>query len=73
MCFQQTGLRCVDCGYNCHEKCADTVAKNCTKYKAVADSSLASTTLTRSGGDSGSVNSSMCILFRYINDRCATI
>lgn len=55
----KTGLRCVDCGYNCHEKCADTVAKNCTKYKAVADSSLASTTLTRSGGDSGSVNSSV--------------
>lgn len=30
-------MRCVDCGYNSHEKCVEHVAKNCTKYKAVAE------------------------------------
>jgi len=40
----------------------DTVPKNCTKYKAVADSSLSNATLTRSGGDSGSVNSSVNVM-----------
>ncbi|XP_054263415.1 myotubularin-related protein 13 [Macrosteles quadrilineatus] len=53
------GFRCVDCGYNCHEKCMETVPKNCTKYKAVADSTLSNATLTRSGGDNGSVSSSV--------------
>jgi len=48
----------VDCGHVCHDKCADAVPKNCTKYKAVADN-LQSHTLTRSGGDNGSVNSSV--------------
>jgi myotubularin-related protein 5/13 len=57
LCFQ-TGMRCVDCGYSCHEKCAEGVPKNCTKYKAVADGNLTTQTLTRSGGDSGSVTSS---------------
>ncbi|XP_043190119.1 myotubularin-related protein 13-like isoform X3 [Amphibalanus amphitrite] len=33
----KTGMRCVDCGYNSHEKCVDHVAKNCTKYKAVPE------------------------------------
>ena len=23
------GFRCVDCGYNCHEKCRPLVPKNC--------------------------------------------
>lgn len=30
----QTGLRCVDCGYNCHEKCIESVPKNCTRFKS---------------------------------------
>ena len=30
-------MRCVDCGYNSHEKCVEHVAKNCTKYKAVPE------------------------------------
>lgn len=55
----KTGMRCIDCGYSCHEKCVDSVPKNCTKYKAVADGNLTSQTLTRSGGDSGSVSSSV--------------
>ncbi|RZF38820.1 hypothetical protein LSTR_LSTR000523 [Laodelphax striatellus] len=54
----KTGLKCIDCGYSCHEKCLDAVPKNCTKYKAVADGSN-NQTLTRSGGDTGSVNSSI--------------
>lgn len=58
----KAGLRCVDCGHVCHDKCADAVPKNCTKYKAVADS-LQSHTLTRSGGDNGSVNSSKYIIY----------
>ncbi|KAK3881739.1 hypothetical protein Pcinc_013822 [Petrolisthes cinctipes] len=30
----KTGLRCVDCGYNCHEKCIESVPKNCTRFKS---------------------------------------
>lgn len=47
----------MDCGYSCHEKCTESVPKNCTKYKAVQDGA-ASQTLTRSAGDNGSINSS---------------
>lgn len=66
----QTGMRCVDCGYSCHEKCAEGVPKNCTKYKAVTDGNLTTQTLTRSGGDSGSVTSSKCYaLLVVIHDR----
>lgn len=55
----QTGLRCKDCGYSCHEKCCDNVPKTCTKYKSVSDGGhFTSQTLTRSGGDTASVNSS---------------
>lgn len=49
-------MRCMDCGYSCHEKCTDNVTKNCTKYKAVADSTLPQN-LSGSGGDNGSVSS----------------
>ena len=32
----RTGVRCVDCGYNCHEKCRDHASKTCAaKYKGV--------------------------------------
>lgn len=61
----KAGLRCVDCGHVCHDKCADAVPKNCTKYKTVTDN-LQTHTLTRSGGDNGSVNSSMNIILSYI-------
>nr|CAD7573991.1 unnamed protein product [Timema californicum] len=54
-----TGMRCVDCGYSCHEKCSEGVPKNCTKYKAVADGNLTSQTLARNVGDNGSVSSSV--------------
>ncbi|CAG5102004.1 Similar to sbf2: Myotubularin-related protein 13 (Xenopus laevis) [Cotesia congregata] len=57
----KAGLRCVDCGHICHDKCADSVPKNCTKYKTAADN-LQSHTLTRSGNDTGSVNSSVATI-----------
>lgn len=50
-----TGLRCMDCGNSYHEKCAENVPNNCTKYKAVEG---VSQTLMRSQGDNGSVASS---------------
>nr|CAH7747743.1 unnamed protein product [Callosobruchus chinensis] len=53
----KTGLRCVDCGYSCHEKCMDSVPKNCTKYKAIADTATTQTLQTNTGGDTGSVSS----------------
>lgn len=52
----QTGMRCMDCGYSCHEKCIDGVPKNCTKYKSAPDNTVTQT-LTGSGGDNGSVSS----------------
>ncbi|BES90651.1 Myotubularin protein [Nesidiocoris tenuis] len=56
----KTGLRCIDCGYNCHERCHDNVPKTCTKYKSVSDGSHYNTqTLTRGGADNASVNSSV--------------
>ncbi|CAB3252550.1 unnamed protein product [Arctia plantaginis] len=30
----KTGVRCVDCGAACHERCAEAWAPPCTKYKA---------------------------------------
>ncbi|XP_063895627.1 myotubularin-related protein 5 [Helicoverpa armigera] len=30
----KTGVRCVDCGAMCHERCAESWAPPCTKYKA---------------------------------------
>ncbi|KAI8440796.1 hypothetical protein MSG28_009121 [Choristoneura fumiferana] len=30
----KTGVRCVDCGAHCHERCADALAASCTRYKA---------------------------------------
>ncbi|XP_026287376.1 myotubularin-related protein 13 isoform X1 [Frankliniella occidentalis] len=58
----KTGLRCMDCGYSCHDKCQENVPKNCTKYKAVSDPSNPNQTLTRNGGDNGSVNSSIATM-----------
>ncbi|KAG1665468.1 Myotubularin-related protein 13 [Nymphon striatum] len=56
----KTGMRCVDCGYNCHEKCLDSVPKNCTKYKSVpGDSSTISANTSNSVADNSSVSSSV--------------
>lgn len=49
-------FRCMDCGNSYHERCADSVPKNCTKYKAVEG---VSQPLTRSQGDNGSIGSSV--------------
>lgn len=48
-------FRCMDCGNSYHDKCADSVPKNCTKYKAVEG---VQQTLNRSQGDNGSIASS---------------
>ncbi|XP_017780101.1 PREDICTED: myotubularin-related protein 13 isoform X2 [Nicrophorus vespilloides] len=50
------GMRCVDCGFSCHEKCMESVTKNCTMYKTVSDNSTTQT-MPGSGGDNGSVSS----------------
>lgn len=47
-------FRCMDCGNSYHEKCADSVPKNCTKYKVMDN---VSQTLTRSQGENGSIPS----------------
>ncbi|KAK9886900.1 hypothetical protein WA026_019158 [Henosepilachna vigintioctopunctata] len=51
----KTGMRCIDCGYSCHEKCIEGVPKNCTKYKT-ADSGTPQT-INVSTGDTNSVSS----------------
>ncbi|KAK8374631.1 hypothetical protein O3P69_007809, partial [Scylla paramamosain] len=43
----KTGMRCMDCGYNCHEKCIDSVPKNCTKFKSVRESGVSMQTSTK--------------------------
>ena len=45
----------MDCGNSYHEKCADSVPKNCTKYKTVEGSQA---TMQRNQGDNASVSSS---------------
>lgn len=55
MLIKPSPIRCMDCGNSYHEKCADSVPKNCTKYKAVEGPQQ---TLTRNQGDNGSVASS---------------
>lgn len=30
----KTGLKCMDCGYVCHEKCLDSIPKICIKHKS---------------------------------------
>ncbi|XP_018572476.1 myotubularin-related protein 13 isoform X1 [Anoplophora glabripennis] len=52
----KTGMRCMDCGYSCHEKCMESVPKNCTKYKSVSDSTTTQT-IQGNAGDNGSVSS----------------
>lgn len=51
----RNGLRCIDCGNSYHEKCADSVPKNCTKYKTIEGPQ---TTMSRNQGDNASVASS---------------
>ncbi|GIY74573.1 myotubularin-related protein 5 [Caerostris extrusa] len=58
----KTGMRCIDCGYNCHEKCLEQVPKNCTKYKSVSDSGAVSATVSKNSAESSSVTSSVTAL-----------
>ena len=36
----KTGMKCTECGFNCHEKCLELVPKNCQGYKGVRKLSL---------------------------------
>ncbi|XP_041365406.1 myotubularin-related protein 13-like [Gigantopelta aegis] len=47
--LSKTGMHCVDCGYNCHEKCQPFVPKSCTKLKTVADTSASSSNISQTG------------------------
>lgn len=49
-------IRCVDCGNTYHEKCAESVPKNCTKYKAVENGNQPTLARTQ---DKDSVTSSV--------------
>lgn len=60
----KTGVRCIDCGYSCHDKCIESVPSGCTKYKTVhqphdgVNTGTMSQTLTRyTTGDTSSVKS----------------
>ncbi|XP_070199867.1 myotubularin-related protein 13-like isoform X2 [Littorina saxatilis] len=48
--FSKTGTHCVDCGYNCHEKCQPMVPKTCSKLKSVADTAASAVNIPRAGG-----------------------
>ena len=30
----KTGMKCLDCNFNCHDKCADLVSKTCSGFKS---------------------------------------
>lgn len=51
--YLQTGVRCMDCGYLCHERCADSVPAHCTKYKGDGGGGGAA-----GGGGGGGLNAS---------------
>ena len=36
----KAGMKCSDCNYNCHEKCANLASKTCSGYKSVRRTSL---------------------------------
>ncbi|CAG5130727.1 unnamed protein product, partial [Candidula unifasciata] len=38
--LSKTGFKCVDCGFNCHDRCQSSVPKTCQKLKAFGDASL---------------------------------
>jgi myotubularin-related protein 5/13 len=46
----KTGLKCIECGFNSHEKCAELVAKNCQpkrKTSSQQDSAIGSSTTSQ--------------------------
>ncbi|XP_064634624.1 myotubularin-related protein 13-like isoform X5 [Lineus longissimus] len=53
----KTGMRCIECSYNCHEKCQAHVPKNCCKTRSVVDTRASSTNISQMG-DGASVRSS---------------
>ena len=53
-------MHCVDCGYNCHEKCMSSVPKSCTKLKTVTDNSASSSSLSQPSAASSVGENRMC-------------
>ena len=43
------GMRCMDCGYNCHDKCQQYVPKNCQKLRTVHEVGVNSATMQPNG------------------------
>lgn len=55
----KTGVQCVDCGYVCHERCAEGVAAACTRHRAAT---TAPPDAPRAAPDATSVASSVATL-----------
>ncbi len=60
-CFPGAGMRCIDCGYNCHEKCVPHVPKNCSRLRPVSEISDSNTTLSKASiSETASVTGGQC-------------
>ena len=54
------GMRCMDCGYNCHEKCMQHVPKNCAKLRPVSEASISSASISKTSlAETASVTAGM--------------
>lgn len=58
-------MHCVDCGYNCHEKCLPSVPKSCTKYKSVAPNPGSAAIAKGNNPDNASIGSGMHTTSQY--------
>lgn len=57
----------MDCGYNCHEKCIESVPKNCTRFKSVRESGVSIQTSTKPTSlDTTSVGSGEIHISTYV-------
>lgn len=57
----------MDCGYNCHEKCIESVPKNCTRFKSVRESGVSIQTSTKPTSlDTTSVGSGEIHILTYV-------
>lgn len=61
----KTGMHCVDCGYNCHERCLPSVPKNCTKYKSVVPDPGSAALAKGPNPESASISSGMHTSSQY--------
>ena len=47
----RTGMKCSACGYNCHDRCTDSVPKNCQGYRPPIDTNATLKPSTSSGNN----------------------